>query len=598
MNLAGLFQYGNRNTKTRSTETGKVQHTSSNSQSSHVVRNLSTGQTIQGEVVGKNGNEVQIRVDKDVVITAKLDADMNVSVGQSMTFEVKNNAGSQIALRPLYENMTQDANVLKALEAAKLPATNELVRMVSAMMERGMSIDKNTLMDMSKLVLTNPGTSPETLVMMKNLQIPITPENIGQFENYQSYEHQLLSNVTDILMELPNAFAAMAATGDGTAAINFYTQVLQLFTGMQSVEAEVPPDGKVFADIIGEGDGNGNPSSTPVSNGEGVARPEAGMLQEIFTHTEGKMSDSLLNLVGKGNTGVQTDSMGIPTDPQGESHPLLLSGTLDGGVRYQLAASLGKLGFSPEQQQQIQSGELPVEELLKEIHHVLLEKGNEVNRADIMKLFGSKEYQQILNRQIQQQWLMRPEDVSNKNEVEAFYHRLREQTARLTEAMGQTAKDTPLAKSLTGMQNNIDFMNQINQMLNYIQLPLKMSGGDAHGDLYVYTNRKSAVKEDGSVSALLHLDMEYLGPLDVYVMLKETKVNTQFYLQDESMIDFIADHIHVLNERLEKRGYTLHAEMKVAEEKEETTAKDVIKNITAKEPKTMLLAHYAFDVRA
>ncbi len=125
-----------------------------------------------------------------------------------------------------------------------------------------------------------------------------------------------------------------------------------------------------------------------------------------------------------------------------------------------------------------------------------------------------------------------------------------------------------------------------------------MSGGDAHGDLYVYTNRKSAVKEDGSVSALLHLDMEYLGPLDVYVMLKETKVNTQFYLQDESMIDFIADHIHVLNERLEKRGYTLHAEMKVAEEKEETTAKDVIKNITAKEPKTMLLAHYAFDVRA
>ena len=171
MNLAGLFQYGNRNTKTRSTETGKVQHTSSNSQSSHVVRNLSTGQTIQGEVVGKNGNEVQIRVDKDVVITAKLDADMNVSVGQSMTFEVKNNAGSQIALRPLYENMTQDANVLKALEAAKLPTTNELVRMVSAMMERGMSIDKNTLMDMSKLVLTNPGTSPETLVMMKNLQI-------------------------------------------------------------------------------------------------------------------------------------------------------------------------------------------------------------------------------------------------------------------------------------------------------------------------------------------------------------------------------------------------------------------------------------------
>ena len=78
--------------------------------------------------------------------------------------------------------------------------------------------------------------------------------------------------------------------------------------------------------------------------------------------------------------------------------------------------------------------------------------------------------------------------------------------------------------------------------------------------------------------------------------MKETKVNTQFYLQDESMIDFIAAHIHILNERLEKRGYTLHAEMKVSEEEKETT--DVIKNITAQESKTTLLAQYAFDVRA
>ena len=31
------------------------------------------------------------------------------------------------------------------------------------------------------------------------------------------------------------------------------------------------------------------------------------------------------------------------------------------------------------------------------------------------------------------------------------------------------------------------------------------------------------------------------------------------------MIDFIAENIHILNERLEKRGYSLHAEMKVME---------------------------------
>ena len=92
MNLAGLFQYGSKNTENRVTSGGKgsVSGHAASGNSSQTVRGLAQGQSIHGEVIGKNGNEVQIRVDKDVVITAKLDRDIPVSVGQSMTFEVKN----------------------------------------------------------------------------------------------------------------------------------------------------------------------------------------------------------------------------------------------------------------------------------------------------------------------------------------------------------------------------------------------------------------------------------------------------------------------------------------------------------------------------
>ena len=87
--------------------------------------------------------------------------------------------------------------------------------MVSAMMRQGMSIDKNALMDMARAVTGNLGANPETVVLMKALNIPVTPENIQQFENYQSYKHQLLANVTDILMDIPKAFQSMAASGHG-----------------------------------------------------------------------------------------------------------------------------------------------------------------------------------------------------------------------------------------------------------------------------------------------------------------------------------------------------------------------------------------------
>lgn len=127
--------------------------------------------------------------------------------------------------------------------------------------------------------------------MMKNFQIPITPENIGQFENYERYEHQILSSVTDILMEIPQTFAAMVNGGNENAAIDFYMQILQLFGGDQAVGGEninAAAGGNVFADIIEETIGAEGENVPIADNGNdaAVSRPEAGVLQETYTQAK------------------------------------------------------------------------------------------------------------------------------------------------------------------------------------------------------------------------------------------------------------------------------------------------------------------------
>ncbi len=608
MNLAGLFQYGNKNTDSKVSSGGKASTggyvTAGNSK--QAVKGLTQGQSIHGEIVGKNGNEVQIRVDKDVVITARLDKDIPVSVGQSMTFEVKNSAGTQIALRPLFENMAQDANVLKALEAAKLPATSELMQMVSAMMKQGMSIDKNALMDMGRAVMANVGSNPETVVLMKALNLPITPENIQQFENYQNYKHQILSNVTDILMEIPKAFQSMTAAGQGDMAMDFYTRILNLAAGQAADGQAGESVNRVFTDIIGENgetvsvqgqnavqQGQENPAVLPDGEAAGSIQKEvqAGMDRELA----GMIKD------GSGQGRDAAAESGTMEAVREQTRPVqsddsFLAGILNGGSRTQLAAMLGKLGMPEGMLAQVREGSITAELLMKGIQEMTAGQGDNINHADLMKLFGSREYTQVLTRAMEQQWLMKPEQVAEKKDVESFYRKLQTQTAQLMDALNQAGKDTPLSKSLTNMQNNLDFMNQMNHMFQYIQLPLKMSGGEAHGDLYVYANRKNAKAEDGSVSALLHLDMEHLGPMDIYVRMKDQNVSTKFYLQDEAMIDFIAEHIHLLDERLRKRGYSFQSEMVTAEETKGSVS--VIETLTAQERKATLLAQYSFDVRA
>ena len=138
-------------------------------------------------------------------------------------------------------------------------------------------------------------------------------------------------------------------------------------------------------------------------------------------------------------------------------------------------------------------------------------------------------------------------------------------------------------------------MNQINQMFQYIQLPLQMTSQNAHGDLYVYRNKNKKMSEDGSVSAVLHLDMDHLGPVDVYVKMLEKKVTTNFYVADDSVLDLINDNIHILNERLSRRGYTMSVKTMLHDEMDgQDAAVDEMLDV-AKMP---ILSTNSFDARA
>ncbi len=128
-----------------------------------------------------------------------------------------------------------------------------------------------------------------------------------------------------------------------------------------------------------------------------------------------------------------------------------------------------------------------------------------------------------------------------------------------------------------------------------MQLPLKMLGNNAHGDLYVYTNKKNLAARDGQVSALLHLDMEHLGPLDVYVTMKDKQVATNFTVMDDSILELIEQNIDILNKRLTDRGYSLKAQMHVREEKEDNS---VMQTILHQQKNISVLSQTSFDMRA
>lgn len=600
MNLGNIFQSKNPDIKQTnlSGTAGTVSAGERNYRAQSEIRNMVPGQTIQGEVVGKEGNSVQIALDEETVLTARLERDLNIALGQVMSFEVKTNSGSQLFLAPLYANMANQATILKALSAAGLPESANNIRMVSNMMQEGMPIDRDSLAYVSRQLLDFPNADPASVIQMIRLGLPVSEINIGQFEAYKNYEHQILQSAEQIMEEIPQTFQELLAEGKDAEAVSFYEQIIKAFIGTEGAEGQTEAGtqageaasadnavggsaGEILAGTLAKTASDGLAESGNMQDG-------AEILKGSHAEAEGKMKETLQEIGNQENAAQKTDR---EASTQAELSPKAWQ---------RLGEMFQKLGADEALSKQIGNGSLSPKEVLTQLHHLL--EGNphtirEDFQEDIKMLFGSRAFRNLLEAGMKNDWLIKPEDVADKEKVEQLYERIREQTARMEAAFHMAGKaDSAGAKSVQNLQNNVDFMNQMNHLFTYIQLPLKMTGNETHGDLYVYTNKKSLAKKDGNVSALLHLDMEHLGPLDVYVTMQQNlnKVSTSFTVKDEEALNLIAEHIHVLNERLEKRGYSMKANFQIKED----GATNMMQEILDQNKNISVLSKTSFDMRA
>ncbi len=180
---------------------------------------------------------------------------------------------------------------------------------------------------------------------------------------------------------------------------------------------------------------------------------------------------------------------------------------------------------------------------------------------------NSTSFKQLLGQFITETMRLTPKDVGEytDNPVNSFYKRVRKNIEDVQGVFKSNNINEELSKSMQDIKSNIDFMNDLNKNMTFFQMPLKFSESEGNGELYVFTNKKALSHNPEEVSAMLHLDMENLGPIDIYVKLNKKNITTNFILESEALLDFVYSHIDELNERLEKLGYSTHFEMKVSE---------------------------------
>lgn len=568
-----------------------------------MVKSLVPGTTIQGEIIAKNGNEVQIRIDKDTVLQARLEQDVNVEEGQNIRFQVKNN-GTTLTLSPLLTNTAQADNVYKALQMAGLPINESTVAMTDEMMKLGMSIDSRSLQNMFKDVVTHTDASATDVVFLHKMDMPLTESNLRQIQNYTELQHEVvkgMQDVTDALQGLINGtggadvtvgvdIAAGADVAAGAAGVDAdtLTQYQNLVKELISdTLMEMLPDGPGAA---GDGTG-GNPAGSITGAdlaGEALAGGLSGEALAAGVSGADLMGEALADEPLSGNAALV----------KGVLQDAAFSELLNNGLfTEEEAAGFLKEAAGLLTEKGITLSENTTQEMMKALLDITA--GNTQEAESLQKLFSGKVWKNLLESTVKTQWSLTPETLPKEGEVGKVYEKIVKSLHTLNETLQQSgAQNTALQESITNLSENIDFMNQLNQMYTYVQLPLKMQNGEKNGELYVFTNKRSLAEKDGEVSALLHLTMEHLGPLDVYVKMNQGKVSTEFTVEKEETLLFLEKNMSILTDRLQKRGYDISCKMKVKDEAGEP--ENPVERLLTEKQNGVVSAHaqYAFDVRA
>lgn len=501
-----------------------------------ILRSLADGDTFSANITDVSGEQVTITLDGGQSFTASLLNSTAYNIGDRACFVIQDNKGENIVLKAVTMQATalETAMINKSLKAAGIMPTLRNREMVLELMRNGMPIGRDALLDMVKELSSHSNAEIGGIIALKRMGIEVTDDSLKSYQNYKEYNGAMQRDI--------------AALGE------------KLFESVDS--------GKALSDVVKllVGDELLTGNGTVEDNSKESTKTGAQTQQPVGTQADEKADIAQKNLMSdvKNMVAGMVDNYNAAT---GKS--LKLS--------YEFLNTDNLARFMNEFARMAE--EFEMEPLLKNKLHGVL-KGDKASR--------------LLNELVRDTFSMKMTDVADSESVKEHIAKTLDKLSSVSEyaASNQSAE---LSNVASRMSNNMEFLNSMNQFMAAVQVPIKNIGEHGEGELYVYRRNKQKCGEDDTVKAFLHLDMEHLGALDIYVTLKGSSVATNFKVEDESVLDFLETNMEQLTKKLAEDGYNVTASISKTDD---SAGFDFEKEVIAPVLPVSDVRRFRFDMKA
>ncbi len=550
------------------------------------------GETLKGVVSDIHGNEITISMEDGSSFTGKLPEASQYSIGQKAAFQITGLDGGTIYMKAISQAylLGIEDTIEQALEEAGLPKSPRNLEIVRSLLLNQQSISRENIAESLQLCAKYPNADVNSVITMKRLGMPMDMATVTQFDQYNKQTHQLLTrmdaladSINELLTELAkeNPSIARYATGE---VLDMVLQSLpsleeQNLTATQLQANLSAAPGAEGADLLpGEENQEIPPEATEDTQAAG----------QTATSPFARMKQLLNGITDRASSPAGAEAKPTEFIPEQTGHLLTAE------ERSALSDLLGKYTENKEVLTALEKGDLTARELLTNIKDTLTTLPDE----ELHRLVSQKVFQKVIKGQFLSGWTLSPDGLKEEGSIDTLYNRMQQQFSDLTNLSRMFAtrnSGEQIINTTSDLQQNLAFMKMLNEQFAYMQLPLKLSQQNAHGDLYVMTRKNALKKSKDNLKVLLHLEMDSLGTLDIHITKDHTSISTQFYTTKETARKLLEKNVELLKDAINEQGYSFTSEF-LAKEKDIDLVHDFIEKDSPAPPAAV--KRYNFDLRA
>ncbi|MGN0437997.1 MAG: flagellar hook-length control protein FliK [Lachnospiraceae bacterium] len=510
--------------------------TSNQTKNTGDMASLKEGSVFKGEILDVAGDKVIIKLENEAQLPARLQGDIQLGVGDQLLFSVKENNINQVLIKPLFDSLysAQTKVLEQALDLIGLSPTEKNFSAAKALMDAGMPLDKGNMTKLLSQSMKYPDTSMDTLVSLNKLNMPVTEQNIAQYERYQNLQHQITADIDTTVNSMTDFSGLFPNDTEGNTIFSFVRDMTNMFVSQmpESIEQGDVPQLSADTNMTNSPHNTFEAFHTKTSDDDYVQSPS--FRQNIEQSNEVNFSETILNL---------TKQTGL-TDKEVTS---LLQNVKELGVPEDMITNIAKNSTSAEHF---------LQNMMSAIEQ------NMTNDALIKQLLDSPSFKKLFSEMIHKSWSLNPNQMKDPKEIDELYERIEKQSKAFENAILSKGGDgKSFQEGSQNMRQNMSFMEQLNHQMIYAQMPLKLSNQNTNSELFIYADKKKLMEKKDGISVMLHLDMDHLGQTDVKVTLTKTNVHARFYLDDEISVEILENHMDELAKQLGLRGFSLTNEV-------------------------------------